>query len=610
MEVSHGHCHCCRTISISNVIHNNKCQKCTGRPLNYFEKRKVLPIWYKDGLPQYHVPPELSDLTYAEKMLIQRISPFIPLIHIKNGTHGLSGHVCAFEQDIGEFITRLPRQRHDVTMLKVLKTVQAEIGDDKATRVHAFRVRRKQVLEALLFLKAYNDEYSDIVIDESALDWLGDAKEGSLDAMVIDEGGLDSIANEVMVVDNPFKEDLGPNPKQTIRDRDFHGDNINTIGFLSEGGNAALGVDDKKINDQLQKTIDSCKKRHEIEVNFPQVAETPVSEFSQTKIFVRAFPWLFPGGLGDIRDDGGHVGDWGRRLLMYEDGRFARDKFFGFFALNYIIRQRNSSSGKFFVDTFQSNSPDTLEELQSTIEAGDTKFVNSLTYYSKRVKGSSAYWFQKRSELYTWINYHVEQGNGAPMFFITLSCAEYAWPDIVRLIRERMELAGQDPSGCYIGSPKMSSIVNEYSIVIQEYFQRRVEIWLEGPGREIFGIKHYWVRFEFAPGRGQIHAHLLAIAQDQNIYELCNIVGREENGVASRAKILSEWAQDKFGLTAEVDEGFDEIQIEHTESPVSIRFCDLNRKDACIQEDGQRLLKQCQVHECSGFCMRAPRSGW
>ena len=187
MEVSHGHCHCCRTISISNVIHNNKCQKCTGRPLNYFEKRKVLPIWYKDGLPQYHVPPELSDLTYAEKMLIQRISPFIPLIHIKNGTHGLSGHVCAFEQDIGEFITRLPRQRHDVTMLKVLKTVQAEIGDDKATRVHAFRVRRKQVLEALLFLKAYNDEYSDIVIDESALDWLGDAKEGSLDAMVIDE---------------------------------------------------------------------------------------------------------------------------------------------------------------------------------------------------------------------------------------------------------------------------------------------------------------------------------------------------------------------------------------------------------------------------------------
>ena len=76
-------------------------------------------------------------------------------------------------------------------------------------------------------------------------------------------------------------------------------------------------------------------------------------------------------------------------MLYYKDGRFAADKIFSFFALNYITRKRNNSSGKWFVEKFQEDCATTLDELKDRIAKGDTKFVNGLTYWNKRVKGSA-----------------------------------------------------------------------------------------------------------------------------------------------------------------------------------------------------------------------------
>jgi hypothetical protein len=53
--------------------------------------------------------------------------------------------------------------------------------------------------------------------------------------------------------------------------------------------------------------------------------------------------------------------------------------------------------------------------------------------------------------------------------------------------------------------------VNEYSIVIQEYFQARVTDFLENYSKQVFEIEHYLDRFEFAKSRGHIHVHLLAV---------------------------------------------------------------------------------------------------
>jgi hypothetical protein len=53
------------------------------------------------------------------------------------------------------------------------------------------------------------------------------------------------------------------------------------------------------------------------------------------------FPWFYTGGNGDfneIRKVDIGVKDWARQHLFMDDGRFAKDKMWCFYALNYVER--------------------------------------------------------------------------------------------------------------------------------------------------------------------------------------------------------------------------------------------------------------------------------
>ncbi len=78
--------------------------------LFYSPENKVLQGWKsKKGVVKYTIPPQLQHLTLAEKLLIQHVSPLIPVIHIKNGILGSRGHVVSFFQDITNICSVLPR---------------------------------------------------------------------------------------------------------------------------------------------------------------------------------------------------------------------------------------------------------------------------------------------------------------------------------------------------------------------------------------------------------------------------------------------------------------------------------------------------------------------
>lgn len=601
-DVVFNRCICCRRFSLSLQLNKNKvCQHCVKfKDVGYFEKHKLLPIWYLNDEPQYHVPEELTCLTLAEKMLIQLAIPFIPLRHIKKGVFGISGHVCCFDQNVEDFINTLPRSPNDATVLHVLKEVTNEIGD-VAARTQCYKVRRSKIACALFWLKKYNDEYKNVKIDMDALNWLN-GEEGTLPVLSLSPSSQSDACD-----DNNQHEsqvDFGPTPSLTKQNQNS-GDNVTTFGYVDDAPSKVLSPMDVQIHNEVVDEVDRTNKKDEIKVQWPSTGPVPINEYSTTRIFVRAFPWLFPGGLGDIKDEPGDLSDWGQRLLFYEDGRFARDKFFTFFALNYITRHRNAKSGSWFIKGFNRNGPENLEELQQSLKEGKTTFINRLMYFNKCVTGSNSYWYQKRSQVYSWINHHVEAGHGPPNFFITLSCGEYYWPDILRLLRDRMTMAKDDRlNDCYQGSTKFTEIINDYAIVIQEYFQIRFKIWMEKIGKTIFGIKYYWGRFEFAPGRGQIHIHLLAIREDQNIFKLCYEDLKLPDGKKKRDQRLANWANDQFGLTATVNKDFETRQVSPQSSPCSIRLCDLSVTQNGLVEDQQNLLKFCQFHECNGFCLR------
>ena len=86
LDIKHSVCPCCHQVGMNvNIGRSGVCSDCCSfNDVNYLLKNDCLPIWYKDGQPQFHIPEELACLTMAEKMLIQLCSPFIPLRHIKN----------------------------------------------------------------------------------------------------------------------------------------------------------------------------------------------------------------------------------------------------------------------------------------------------------------------------------------------------------------------------------------------------------------------------------------------------------------------------------------------------------------------------------------------
>jgi hypothetical protein len=144
----------------------------------------------------------------------------------------------------------------------------------------------------------------------------------------------------------------------------------------------------------------------------------------------------------------------------------------------------------------------------------------------------------------------VEAGNGATHFFITLSCAEYMWKDVRRLIIDRFEAAGLPVSDL---EKSWVKIVNDCTLIVQEYFQERVKVWLKTVGKRIFKIKHYWLRFAFAPSRGQIHAHFIAITDFNEVFYRYSQLGPHTE---AQAEFLKLWSEESLRIICDVGEDF------------------------------------------------------
>ena len=108
------------------------------------ETKKDLPIWCdKNGKVQYHLPKQLSCLREGEKLLIQQVAAYVPLLHLKDGQIGSRGHVCSFVQDLSSICTVLPRLPNDVQFVKVVKKYLQEGGEISSKM---FVIRKKLFL--------------------------------------------------------------------------------------------------------------------------------------------------------------------------------------------------------------------------------------------------------------------------------------------------------------------------------------------------------------------------------------------------------------------------------------------------------------------------------
>lgn len=577
-EMSHSVCSNCHECSlfVTTTKRRSLCPHCSGKKegncSSYSTENNMLPVWIDDdGAKRFDVPQELSNLKIAELLLIQRIAPLVPLVHIRNGTLGIKGHVCSFMQDVNEVATKLPRLPAEVKAVRMIRTF---VGTEGTEHTKTYMVNRERVMKALHWLVRYHCDYKrayesgELVIDESNLDWMNGALESELPSVATLQRTFDSAAEA---------DGVGGSPNDGVSlAQSVNPDNTPTDEFESSG--VTCPGEPKLCNEAHDALINSLKEaaqdNPEVSVlDWPQTSSEALSEFrDDVNIFTNAFPHLFPGGIADAnernRSTDVSITDWAKHLLYYDDGRFARDPLWCFFTYNFAQRRQNVHSGSYFVKSHISNPPRSLEQLQTQLKSGDSSFVNKIMFYTKRVRGSTAFWRYKKAELYTWINHHVAAGHGPPHIFMTLSCAEYFWPDMIRLLEERIWISeGRtlSPTGTRLyrdgrkidlttNATARNKAVNDYSIVVQEFFIKRTEDFLNTVGKDVLGIEYYWCRFEFAKGRGQIHAHLLAILKKDVIGKLQQQLNAKDNTPEQEAAFVADWAKETFGMSAEMSQ--------------------------------------------------------
>ena len=340
-NIAHKQCERCNCCSLMlNVSKNGSiCSKCHGN-YDYSYRNAMLPVWVDDrGIRHHDVPPELGCLSIGEKLLIQRVSPLVPVVHIKNGTLGIKGHVCSFMQDISGFARSLPLLPECVKAIRMIRSYENSETTEVMTKTYV--VNRYRVMEALKWLCKYHIDYRDAMIrgelniNEENLDWMHGDEEADLCSVI----QFVTLCTDREAVDGPAdhgvsqEQCMDPMEVDNIEEECSGVTGVNSPHLVKESEAAALNLL-KNAHEDARK---SGRKSEMTTMDWPQSSSAPLSECSGIKIFANAFPWLFPGGVGDVVDAGRmnqiKQANWGRHMLFQRDGRFARDKLWCFFCL-------------------------------------------------------------------------------------------------------------------------------------------------------------------------------------------------------------------------------------------------------------------------------------
>jgi hypothetical protein len=144
---------CSRRVERTN-LRGNVCSLCRRRDFNLFSAENGMDIGY--------IPAQLSNLSFIETILIARVHPVVSVFRIRGQQRTYSGHVMNFVQRIENLADQLP---HDPRNLNTIILLDRETPHGLAH----FRVRSGRVRLALNWLKAHNQYYSDIIINEETL---------------------------------------------------------------------------------------------------------------------------------------------------------------------------------------------------------------------------------------------------------------------------------------------------------------------------------------------------------------------------------------------------------------------------------------------------------
>ena len=324
-------------------------------------------------------------------MLISAVMPFMSTYRLPHGQYGYKGHVINLPQDITTFVSRLPRLPSQLDILLVRKE-----GSDNT---HCdFRVRKLVILRALKWLKQHNKFYRNIEINQDALDQL--PEDGSLSSLREVEMDADDEL-ELQTTDDPNIQDFASFVPVVVRKM----------------------TEEESIRKSVQDRQSAAPKL--TTVSWPQVGDSPISEFTTEGYISCAFPTLLPTGEAEFlspRQNTVTIGNYFKHLMSYGDGQFAKHSRFRYFALNTEMRWRALQTGRIFINQHPKDARLTLEELRDMVGREGEFFSNRVLHYAGSLHGNGQYWFKQRSRLISMVD-----ALGLPTVFFTHTPSGLNW---------------------------------------------------------------------------------------------------------------------------------------------------------------------------------------
>ena len=603
MSYKINHCSVCHERRIEmKMSTSNICKRC------YNDKGQIKMFSTENNMTPGNIPTELQDLSLIEQQLISRISPCINVHLLKHGGIGSSGHCVTFPQNVNEPAQIFPRLPSEISVIKVRKQGKNDTSKE-------FRIRRYVVQSALAWLKSSNPSYADIIISNERLHQLP-----------ID-GELPDIHTLNYSSDTKHNDDAGPAPYQ-VNPEVLEGETNSCVILPEETTNVRQKVQNL-VDDIVSGNTFEVKenKKKNLTIPWPTQSDIPLSEFTTQNFFSMAFPALFPNGSGDFHMNRprtcSSMAEWADHLLWFEDGRFARHPYFKFIVHNMIMRKRALDNSTFVVDQHLGESHFTVSDLKDKLEAGDHSFGKKIVYFGACLRGTTQYWGQRSKELRSLIHFKINEGCGLPSFFTTGSCAEYHFKPLRRLL----QIYHKETTGTELDIDNRSQLFTALqgnTHILAKYFDLRTQNYFNKVMGPAFGVDTYWYRQEFAKSRGMIHWHGLCWRKDKEPHNLLHAALQEGLSDENCAVKLSQWAESQFGLSASHPAGTNEQGEPRKDcwpppegtapappeekNPLVKLLTDICDTQETLLEDYLLLCNRINIHRCSDYCLRPPKS--
>ncbi|CAF1486450.1 unnamed protein product [Adineta ricciae] len=512
-------------------------------------------VWLGD------IPEELKNLTILEQRLISLYRYNSCIVKLQSSFHSmetaqsaLRGNCISFPQNVVNIAESLPLTLDE--LCESLKIIFIGTQLPEKIRVKSIlTVRKKNVLNALQWLRQNNPLYRNIIVNSSNMNQLPD------DDIPECLWATMEISNNIELADQE-RANYIPDPLQDAqKSMDNTSVPLATSAVLDVNG-VSVSCDDvtkcllEKIRMETKdKTVstEAIEQHDEDTVYMIPRGHKPANEYLNPELLMGMFPTLFPYGCGALEDSSRPVKisllEHIRYLLSLEDRRFEKNDSFIFIVFNMMQRRTACFHAQLMTTRpYFQQSAQTLETLtsndvatalmniskQANLTVADPR-VNVLMKHIKAVGGRVMGSAQSRSALRTKIHALCFY-QGLPSLFVTINPADIHNPvalyfagvdlnldniltDDMRTSYERAHIIATHP----VAAAKF------FNILIKNILKCLVLGGILGPTSAYFGTVE-------SQGRGSLHLHLLIwLAHDFTPTQLKEKIQDSE----FRAKLLS-----------------------------------------------------------------------